>query len=71
MEAEHALASFKLAWKLTLKRYHGKQKLKLQRKWIVDIFAHPEKLMDYLKTATLPEGRHFNMHSCANSHLAC
>ena len=65
------MASFKLAWKLALKRYHGKQKLKLQRKWIVDIFAHPEKLMDYLKTGTLPERLHFNVHSCANSHLAC
>ena len=52
------MASFKLAWKLALKRYHGKQKPKLRRKWVVDIFAHPEKLMDYLKTGTLLERPH-------------
>ena len=40
------MASFKLAWKLALKRHHGKQKPKLKRKWIVDVFGHPEKLMD-------------------------
>ena len=57
-EAEEALKRFKLAWKLALKRHCGKQIRKAQRAWIVDVFGHPEKLMDYFKTATLPERPH-------------
>ena len=52
--AEEALASFKLAWKLALKRHHGKQKPKLKRKGILDVFGDHKKLMDYLKTGILP-----------------
>ena len=54
-EAEEAFASFKLAWKLALRRQQGKQKTSLKRKWIGDVFGHHDRLMQYLKTGTLPD----------------
>ena len=54
-EAGEAFASFKLAWKLALRRQQGKQKTSLKRKWIGDVFGHHDLLMQYLKTGTLPD----------------
>ena len=54
-EVDEAHDRFKLAWKEANHRHWGKQEPGPKRKWVRDVFGNLKKLIEYLKTGTLPQ----------------